>query len=92
MTLFDALAHAIAILLVVSCVHFCCSVVSWRVRIGISKQGLDRSQNAADVVNWTPHVLKNIKANLTVSVNIGVENFRDKLDLRSFVRVLFCEF
>jgi hypothetical protein len=52
---------------------------------------LDTGQDGGDVVSRTPSVLKNVQAELSGGVNVGVKHLADELDLRRLVWVLFLE-
>jgi hypothetical protein len=52
---------------------------------------LDTGQDGGDIVSGTPSVLKNVQAELSRGVDVGVEHLADELDLRGLVWVLFFE-
>lgn len=59
--------------------------------ISCSYQRLNACEDGGHVVCWTPAVLKNIKADPTVSVDVGVEHLGEELDNGGLVRVLLTE-
>ena len=91
LTIFDARAHAAAILLIILAVHDGGRVVGRRVDVWVGEQRLDRGENGADVVDGRPHVLQNVQTNRTIRVNVWMEHFSQELDFRCFIRVFLCE-
>ena len=63
--------------------------ITWRVWIGITKQGLDAGQYGRHIVCGTPAVLEDVKTDATISVDVGVEHLGEELDHGWLVRILF---
>ena len=53
-----------------------------------SYQRLDTGENRRDVVSWAPAVLKDVQADTTISIDVGVEHLGEKLHNRGLVGVL----
>lgn len=56
--------------------------------IGIAQQGLDAGQYGGYVVNRRPLVLQNIQADLSVIVDVGMEHFCEKPNLRCLIGIV----
>lgn len=52
---------------------------------------MDTGENGGDIICWTPPILKNIEAQFTGTIDIGVEHLADEFDARGLVRVLLLE-
>ena len=50
-------------------------IISWRLGIRIAEEGLNRGEDARDVVDWRPHILEDVQADGPVVVYIGVKHF-----------------
>lgn len=50
---------------------------------------LDTRQDSRHIICRTPSVLQNVQAQLSRSIDIGVEHLADKLDRRRLVWILF---
>ena len=62
--------------------------------ISLSYRGdsyLNGGENCRYIISRTPSVLQNIETNATISIDIGMEHFRNKANCGRFVRILFSE-
>lgn len=62
-----------------------------RIGVGVVEQTLDRRQDGSDVVRRTPPVLEDVKTELPVGVDVGVEHLGEEADGRGLVGVRLLE-
>jgi len=91
-TLLNASLHSLFIFSAIFFEELSSHAVGRRVGIWVTKQRLDRGKDRRHVVGRAPPVLKYVKADTPISVDIWMEHLREKLDYWRFVWVLFAEF
>lgn len=91
-TLLNASLHSLFIFSAIFFEELSSHAVGRRVGIWVTKQRLDRGKDRRHVVGRAPPVLKYVKADAPISVDIWMEHLREKFDDWRFVWVLFAEF
>ena len=56
-----------------------------------SYQRLDTGEDRRDVVGWAPAVLKDVQADTTISIDVGVEHLGEELHNRGLVGIFLTE-
>lgn len=69
-----------------SCLRIC-----WGVGIWVRQEGLDGRQNGCNIVDRTPLVLQNVKADAAICIDVRMEHFCDEAHCGRLAWVVFCE-
>jgi len=91
-TLFHHLPDSTIVLSSVLAIQPTCLCVRGTSWIRITQEALNTCKYRRNIIYWAPVILKDIKAYLSIIIDVGVEHFGNKLDGGGLVRVRFREF